>query len=57
MQTIINNMENNGDEYKSVATDSDRDSMHSNWSELIAVNEEAEYSKLKKWNECQCIHI
>ena len=49
MQNIVNNMENNGEENRSVATDnnSDRDSMHSNWSELIAVNEEAEYSKLK----------
>ena len=42
-------MENNGEENRSVATEnnSDRDSMHSNWSKLIAVNEEAEYSKLK----------
>ena len=34
---------------RSVATDndSDKDSMHSNWSELVTVNEEAEYSKLK----------
>ena len=49
MQTMVNNMENNGEENRSVATDnnSDRDSMHSNWSKLIAINEEAEYSKLK----------
>ena len=49
MQTILNNMENNGEENRSVATDnnSDRDSMHSNWSKLVAINEEAEYSKLK----------
>ena len=46
-QTVINNIDNNGKGNKSVVTDSDRDSMHSNWSELIAVNEEAEYSKLK----------
>ena len=46
-QTVMNNMENDGEENKSVATDSDRDSMHSNWSELISVNEEVEYSKLK----------
>ena len=45
-------MENEGEENKSVVTDSDRDSMHSNWSELMSVNEEAEYSKLKKWIEC-----
>ena len=47
MQTIMNNMDNDGEENKSVKTDSDRDSMHSNWSELISVNEEVEYSKLK----------
>ena len=49
MQTIVNNMENNGEENRSVTTDndSDRDSMHSNWSKLIAVNEEAKYSKFK----------
>ena len=47
MQTIMNNMENEGEENKSVSTDSDRNSMHSNWSELISVNEEVEYSKLK----------
>ena len=41
MQTIMNNMENDGEENKSVATDSDRDSVHSNWSKLISVNEEA----------------
>ena len=47
MQTIMNNMENNGEENRSVARDnnSDRDSMHSNWTKLIAINEEAEYSK------------
>ena len=37
----------NGKENKSVMTDSDRESVHSNWSELIYVNEEAEYSKLR----------
>ena len=47
MQTIMNNMENDGDESKSVATDSDRDNVHSNWSELMPINEEVEYSKLK----------
>ena len=46
-QTVMNNMENDGEENKSVVTDSDRDSVHSNWSKLISVNEEAEYSKLK----------
>ena len=45
----MNNIENNGEENRSVATDNDSDkaSMHSNWSKLIAINEEAEYSKLK----------
>ena len=47
MQTIMNNMDNDGEENKSVKTDSDRDSVHSKWSELISVNEEAKYSKLK----------
>ena len=49
MQTIVNNIENNGEDNRSVATDndSDRNSVHSNWSEFITVNEEAEYSKLK----------
>ena len=47
MQTIMNNMDNDDEENKSVKTDSDRDSMHSNWSEIISVNEEAKYSKLK----------
>ena len=48
-QTIMNNIENNDEENRSVATDNDSDKaiMHSNWSKLIAVNEEAEYSKLK----------
>ena len=37
-QTIINNVES--DEEKSVSTNSKRDSVHSNWSELLSVNEE-----------------
>ena len=49
MQTIVNNIENSGEDNRSVATDndSDRNSMHSNWSKIITVNEEAKYSKLK----------
>ena len=49
MQTMVNNIENNGEDNRSVATDndSDRNSVHSNWSKAITVNEEAEYSKLK----------
>ena len=37
-QTIINNVES--DKEKSVSTNSKRDSVHSNWSELLSVNEE-----------------
>ena len=40
-------MENEGEENKSVSTDSDRNSVHSNWSELVPVDEEVEYTKLK----------
>ena len=56
-QTIINNVENEGKDNKSVSTDSDRNSVPSNWSELVSVDEEVEYTKLKKWTECWCIHI
>ena len=45
MQSIVNNIENNGENNRSVATDNDRHNMHSNWSEFI--NEEVDYSKLK----------
>ena len=48
----MNNMENEGEENKSVLTDSDRNSIHSNWSKLMSVNEEVEYSKLKGGIEC-----
>ena len=36
MQTIVNNIENNGEDNRSLATDNDTDrhSMHSNWSDL-----------------------
>ena len=34
-QTIINNVENEGEENKSVSTDSDRNSVQSNWSKLV----------------------
>ena len=40
-------MENEGQEIKSVLTDSDKNSVHSNWSELLSVDEEVEYTKLK----------
>ena len=42
-QTIINNVEN--EEEKSVSTNSKRDSVHSNWSELLSVDGEAEYER------------
>ena len=46
-QTIINNVENEGEENKSVLIDSDRNSVHSNWNELVSVGKEVEYTKLK----------
>ena len=42
-QTIINNVES--EEEKSVSTNSKRDSVYSNWSELLSVDEEAEYKR------------
>ena len=44
-QTIINNVET--EEEKSVSTTSERDSVHSNWSELLSVDEEAEYKRIR----------
>ena len=46
-QTIINKVENEGKENKSVSTDSNRNSVHSNWRKLVSVDEEVEYTKLK----------
>ena len=46
-QTIINNVENEEEETKSVSTDSERNSVHSNWSELLSVDEEVEYAKTR----------
>ena len=46
-QTIINNVKNEGEEIKSVSANSDRNSVHSSWSELVSVDEEVEYTKLK----------
>ena len=40
-------MENEYEEIKSMSTDSDRNSVHSNWGEFVAVDEEVEYAKLK----------
>ena len=44
-QTIINNVES--EEEKSVSTNSKRGSVHSNWSELLSVDEEAEYKRIR----------
>ena len=44
-QTIINNVES--EKEKSVSTNSKRDSVHSNWSELLSVNEEAENKRIR----------
>ena len=45
-QTIINNVENEGEEIKSVSTDGDRNSVHSNWSKLVSVDKEVDYANL-----------
>ena len=44
MQTIVNNIKNNGEDSRSVVTDndSDRNSVHYNWSKFISGNEESE---------------
>ena len=43
----MNNVENKGEENKSVSTDSDTNSVHSNWSKFVSVDEEVECTKLK----------
>ena len=42
-QTIVNNVES--EEEESVPTNSKRNSIHSNWSDLLSVDEEAEYKR------------
>ena len=44
-QTIINNVEI--EDEKSMSTNSKRNSVHSNWSELLSVDEEAEYKRIR----------
>ena len=44
-QTIINNVES--EDEKSMSTNSKRNSVHSNWSELLSVDEEAEYKRIR----------
>ena len=43
-QTIVNHMES--EEERSVVNSEKRDSVHSDWSDLIPVNEEAEYKRV-----------
>ena len=45
-QTIVNHMES--EEERSIVNSDKRDSIHSDWSDLIPVNEEAEYGKVNK---------
>ena len=45
-QTIVNHMES--EEERSIVDSDKRDSIHSDWSDLIPVNEEAEYGKVYK---------
>ena len=45
-QTIVNYMES--EEERSIVNSDKRDSIHSDWSDLIPVNEEAEYGKIYK---------
>ena len=45
-QTIVNHMES--EEERSIVNNDKRDSIHSDWSDLIPVNEEAEYGKVYK---------
>ena len=46
-QTIINNVENEGKKTKSVSTNSERNSVHSNWSKLLSMDKEVEYAKTR----------
>ena len=45
-QTLVNQIDS--DEEKSIVNDDRRDSVHSNWSDLMPVNAEAEYEKIHK---------
>ena len=45
-QTIVNHMES--EEERSIVNSDKRDSIHSDWSDLIPVNEETEYGKAYK---------
>ena len=45
-QTLVNQIDS--DEEKSIVNDDRRDSVHSDWSDLMPVNTEAEYRKIHK---------
>ena len=47
MQSIVNHMERDSEE-RSVVGDNKRNSTHSDWSDLILIDEEAEYRKIYK---------
>ena len=47
MQSIVNHMESNSEE-RSVVGNNKRNSVHSDWSDLILVDEETEYRKIYK---------
>ena len=43
-QTIVNDVESEGD--RSIVNSNKRDSIHSDWSDLLSVDKEAEYKKI-----------
>ena len=45
-QTLVNQIDN--EEEKSIVSDDRRDSVHSDWSDLMSVNAEAEYKKIHR---------
>ena len=55
-QTIVNNVESEDERY--VPTSNKRNSIHSNWSDLLSVEEEAEYKRTcKSTNEPNIIGV
>ena len=47
MQSIVNHMERDGEE-RSVVGDKKRNSIHSDWSDLIAIDEEVKYGRIQR---------
>ena len=45
MQSIVNHMERDSEE-RSIVGDNKRNSIHTDWSDLILIDEEAEYRKI-----------